>query len=44
MLDYQRHIAVQTDDFELDHEYQCLRSHSATGRHRHVLRAGSGHE
>ncbi|GAA4650276.1 molybdopterin synthase catalytic subunit MoaE [Kistimonas scapharcae] len=31
MLDYQRHIAVQTDDFDLAHEYQCLRSHSATG-------------
>ncbi len=31
MPDYQRHIAVQTDDFDLAHEYQCLRADSGTG-------------
>ncbi len=31
MPDYQRHIAVQTDDFDLAHEYQCLRADSSTG-------------
>lgn len=31
MLDCQRHVTVQTNDFDLAHEYQCLRSRSATG-------------
>lgn len=31
MLDCQRHVTVQTNDFDLAYEYQCLRSRSATG-------------